>query len=163
MTPRRQAELPLGPALMLLQRLWRLNHALERVSTRMERSLGVTAQQRLVIRCLGKYPGMTAGQLAGLLHVDPGTVSAALKRLEHKGLVLRRRDPKDRRRASLGLTEQGRALDQPSEGTVESAVERLLAAAEPRQLDAATALLDQLVEALERETAAPGGEERASS
>jgi DNA-binding MarR family transcriptional regulator len=153
MTTRHTAELPLGPALGLLQRLWRLNHALERLSSRMERQLGVTAQQRLVIRCLGKYPGMTAGQLAGLLHVDPGTVSAALNRLERKGLVLRRRDPKDKRRASLGLTERGRDLDRPSDGTVESAVERAMLGAGPLELDAATALLDRIVAALEHESA----------
>jgi MarR family transcriptional regulator, organic hydroperoxide resistance regulator len=74
-------EYPLGPALDFLQRLWRLNHALERLSSRMERQLGITAQQRLIIRCIGKYPGVGAGQLAALLHVDPGTVSAALNRL----------------------------------------------------------------------------------
>lgn len=118
---------PLAPALEFLQRLWQLNHALETLSGNMDRRLGVTAQQRLVIRCLGKYPGMRPGQLATLLHVDPGTISAALRRLEQKGLVERRRDPRDQRRASLGLTAKGRALDGAAPGTVEHAVERLLA------------------------------------
>lgn len=117
---------PLGPALDFLQRVWQLNHALEKLSSRMARRIGVTAQQRLIIRCIGKYPGLPAGQLAALLHVDPGTVSAALNRLESKGLVERRRDSRDRRRASLGLTSAGRRLDHPIQGTVEGAVERLL-------------------------------------
>jgi DNA-binding MarR family transcriptional regulator len=120
------AEYPLGPALDFLQRLWQLNHALEKLSSRMEKHLGLTAQQRLIVRCIGKYPGQTAGQLAKLLHVDPGTVSAALNRLELKGLLERRRDPRDRRRASLGLTAKGRKLDRPAQGTVEDAVDRLL-------------------------------------
>ena len=117
---------PLGPALEFLRRLWRLNHALEMLSSRMDQRLGVTAQQRLVIRCVGKYPGVTAGQLAALLHVDPGTASATLKRLEDKGLVERRRDPRDLRRAALGLTAKGRQIDGPMQGTVEEASERLL-------------------------------------
>ena len=117
---------PLGPALDFLRRLWRLNHALEMLSARMDQRLGVTAQQRLVIRCVGKYPGVTAGQLAALLHIDPGTASATLKRLEDKGLLERRRDPRDLRRTSLGLTAKGRQIDRPTQGTVEEASEKLL-------------------------------------
>ena len=117
---------PLGAALDFLRRLWRLNHALERLSSRMDRRLGVTAQQRLVIRCVGKYPGVTAGQLAGLLHIDPGTASATLKRLEEKRMIERRRDPRDKRRVALGLTARGRQIDRPIEGTVEEAADRML-------------------------------------
>lgn len=135
---------PLGPALDFLQRLWQLNHALEKVSSRMEKRLGVTAQQRLVLRCVGKYPGMTAGQLASLLHVDPGTVSASLSRLESKGLLERRRDPRDKRRASLGLTAKGRALDRPAEGTVEYAVERLIQGARAEELASMVNIVEQL-------------------
>jgi DNA-binding MarR family transcriptional regulator len=138
------ASYPLGPALDFLQRLWQLNHALEKVSSSMEKRLGVTAQQRLILRCVGKYPGMTAGHLASLLHVDPGTVSASLSRLEIKGLLERRRDPRDKRRASLGLTAKGRALDRPAAGTVEGAVERLLEGARADQLAAMVKFVDQL-------------------
>lgn len=138
------ASYPLGPALDFLQRLWQLNHALEKVSSRMEKRLGVTAQQRLILRCVGKYPSMTAGQLASLLHVDPGTVSAALRRLESKGLLERRRDPRDKRRASLGLTAKGRALDRPAAGTVEHAVERLLEGAHADELASMVKIVDQL-------------------
>lgn len=141
----RRAADPLGPALEFLQHLWRLNQALERLSSRMERTLGITAQQRLVIRCVGKYPGMTAGQLARVLHLDPGTVSAALRRLEGKGVLARRRDRRDKRRVTLGLTAKGRTLDRPAAGTVEHAVERLLGSAGNKQVDATTALLSQLI------------------
>jgi DNA-binding MarR family transcriptional regulator len=138
------ASYPLGTALDFLQRLWQLNHALEKVSSRMEKRLGVTAQQRLILRCVGKYPGMTAGQLASLLHVDPGTVSASLSRLEGKGLLERRRDPRDKRRASLGLTAKGRALDHAAAGTVERAVERLLHGANADELASMVKIVDQL-------------------
>jgi DNA-binding MarR family transcriptional regulator len=135
----------LGSALEFLQHLWRLNHALERLSIRMERTLGITAQQRLVIRCIGKRRGMTAGQLAGVLHLDPGTVSAALRRLEDKRLLARRRDPRDRRRMTLVLTPAGRALNRPVAGTVEHAVERLLDTASRVEVGATTALLSHLI------------------
>ncbi len=123
----KEPDFPLGHELDFLQCLWQLNHALERCSRRMERSLGVTAQQRFVLRCLGRYPGITAGQLARLLHVDPSTLSASLRRLQRRGLLERRKDPLDSRRASLGLTAKGRAADVPSPATVESAAAALLA------------------------------------
>lgn len=138
------AQYPLGPALDFLQRIWQLNHALEQLSSRMEKRLGVTAQQRLILRCVGKFPGLTAGQLAALLHVDPGTVSASLNRLQRKGLVKRRPDPRDRRRASLGLTAKGRALDRPADGTVEAAVERLLEATHEQDLAAMVRVVGRL-------------------
>jgi DNA-binding MarR family transcriptional regulator len=137
-------EYPLGPALDFLQRLWHLNQALEKLSSRMEKKLGVTAQARLVVRCIGKYPGLTAGQLARLLHVDPGTVSAALNRLELKGLLERRQDPRDKRRAALGLTPKGRKLDRPAQGTVEDAVERLLRSCSKADIEATVKVIGQL-------------------
>jgi DNA-binding MarR family transcriptional regulator len=143
-----KTEYPLGDALDFLQRLWQLNHALEKLSSRMEKSIGVSAQQRLVIRCIGKYPGMSAGQLAALLHVDPGTVSAALKRLEEKGLLKRRRDPRDNRRVVLALTAKGRALDVPVEGTVEGAVARLLQSASDADVAATSSMLSRLTSLL---------------
>lgn len=142
---------PLGPALDFMQRIWQLNHALERLSSRMLKQLGITAQQRLVLRCVGKYPGLTSGQLASLLHVDPGTTSAALNRLEARGLLERRRHPRDQRRSVLGLTAAGRALDQPADGTVEHAVDRLLAGAPAGQLAATHAILERLTALLEAE------------
>ena len=135
---------PLEPALDFLQHLWELNHAMERTSKWMERELGVTAQQRLLIRCLGKYPGMTASQLATLLHLDRGTVSTSLRRLELKGLISKRRDPRDNRRVALGLTPKGRAMDHPAPATVEHAVERLLVQLGRSQVDSVKGVLRQL-------------------
>ncbi len=146
-----RAEYPLGPALDFLQRLWQLNHALESLSSRMEKRLGVTAQQRLIVRCVAKYPGIAAGQLAALLHVDPGTVSAALTRLEGKHLIERRRDQPDKRRTSVGLTPKARALDRPTRGTVESAVERLLQQTSTKQIGNAVGVMEKLTEALGEE------------
>jgi DNA-binding MarR family transcriptional regulator len=143
-------DLPLGPALEFLQRLWGLNGALERLSLRMEKRFGVTAQQRLLIRCLGTRRSMTAGQLATLLKVDRGTVSTALGRLERKGLIERRRDPSDSRRVVLKLTRKGRLLDAPAMGTVEAAVEDLLSAVPAAQIRATRSVLEKLTTLVDR-------------
>jgi DNA-binding MarR family transcriptional regulator len=141
--------LSLGAALDFMRGLWQLNHALERLSSKMEEDLDVSAHQHWIIRCVGKYPGLTAGQLASQLHVDPGTVSAALGRLERKDLLERRRDPRDRRRVSLGLTRRGRALYAAS--TLEVAVDRLLESSHPKAVATTLKLLASLTERLEDE------------
>lgn len=152
-TPRpREPSYPLDPALDLLQCIWRVTHSVECLSMRMEARIGVTAQQRLVIRCVGKYPGITPGQLAVVLQLDPGSVSATLKRLEARGLLTRRRDGRDRRRVTLGLTAEGMALHQPMEGTLEHAVERLLEETDRAEVARAKALLVRLSELVESES-----------
>ena len=148
-------ELPLGPALEVMRQLWHLNHAIERVSSTMEKALGITAQQRMILRCVGRYPGMTAGQLAAQLHLDPGTISAALARMERRRLLVRRRDHRDRRRVTLGLTAAGRALDRPAGGTIEHAVERLLATANERDVEVTRRTLGALTRLLEDERTSP--------
>jgi DNA-binding MarR family transcriptional regulator len=155
MSERASVELPLGPALGFLRQLWRVNHAIERLSSRMEWEFGVSAQQRLMLRCVGKFPGITAGQLASLLHVDAGTVSATLRRLENKGLLERRRTAQDRRRVSLGLTARGQRLAEPQLRTVEHALDCFVESIPPEELLAARSALNALAQLLESELEAP--------
>lgn len=148
-----EPDFALGPSLDFLRGLWQLNHALESASKRMEATIGITAQQRLVLRCVGKYPGISAGNLATLLHVDPGTISASIKRLEKKGLVQRRRDPKDKRRVFLGLTEEGHQLDRPERQTIEAVVTTVLSKLGASDTEATQRVLQQLVVEIDREFA----------
>ena len=143
-------DITLGPTVEFMRTLWRLNHALERLSRRMEAAWGVTAQQRMIIRCVGKYPGMTASQLARQFHVDAGTVSTALGRLERKGLLERRRAERDRRRLTLGLTAAGRTVDHVA-GTLDHAVESLLRAASGEDVAGTRRVLETLANLLEFE------------
>lgn len=147
----------LGEALDLIRRLWTLNHELERLSARMSRDLGITAQQRMVLRIVGRFPGITPGRLSSLLCVDAATVSTALTRLERRKLVAREPDPRDRRRVAVALTAEGRALDIPTTGAVEAAVEAALAEVGPKQARIADRVLDALAEALrdQREGSGP--------
>jgi MarR family transcriptional regulator, organic hydroperoxide resistance regulator len=148
MTTPAAGPLPVRGSLEFLQCLWRTSHALEQRSRRMERTMGVTAPQRLVLRLLGRFPGITAGQLARSLHVDPGTLSASLRRLEARRLIERRRDPADSRRVTIGLTHQGRAMDVPRVGTIEAAADALLASASPADLAATVRVLNRFSEIL---------------
>jgi DNA-binding MarR family transcriptional regulator len=141
----------LGRALEFLERVWHVNHALQRVSTRMQHELGVTGPQRLIIRCIGQYPGVTSSRLAEMLHLDRGSVSAALGRLEAMRLVERQTDPDDGRRATLSLTAAGRKVDRPTKHTIEAIVEQVIGAASASDLEATGRVLAELAAALERE------------
>lgn len=121
--PQRQ----LGPVLEFMRALWALDHAFQSASKRMETRLGVTAPQRIVVRIVGRFPRISAGEVAEILHVHPSTLTGVLKRLEARGVLARTADPKDGRRALLSLTPRGRELDQLRTGTVESAVRKVLA------------------------------------
>lgn len=155
MTKTTEESLPIDGALGFLRWMWRLNHAMEALSLRMERGMGITAQQRLLIRCVGKFPGITPGRLAELLCVDPGTVSATTRRLLAKGLLRRDSGAGDRRRITLGLSAKGRQLDQPSPGTVESAVAKMLATTSDRDIETTVTVLKRLVSYLDSEDPRP--------
>ncbi|WP_084610965.1 MarR family winged helix-turn-helix transcriptional regulator [Archangium violaceum] len=117
---------PLGEVLEFMRLLWAVDHGLQSTSKRMESTLGLTGPQRLVLRLVGRFPGITAGRLAQIMHVHPSTLTGVLKRMEKRGLIERKSDPLDGRKALFSLTDAGRAMDVPSEGTVESAVERAI-------------------------------------
>jgi DNA-binding MarR family transcriptional regulator len=138
----------LGDVLDFLRVIWALDHALHTTSMRMKSSLGVTGPQRLVIRIVSRFPGITAGQIAELLHVHPSTLTGILKRLEAQGLVRRRSDPRDRRRAVLGITEKGKRIESAGTGTVERAVERVIARLPRSHVERAREVLTELAAAL---------------
>ena len=94
-------ELP--DVLDFMQLLWAVVHGLEKVSKRMGGEIGVTGPQRLGLRVVGLFPGMSAGDLASILHVHPSTLTGVLQRLVDQRLLARADDPLDRRRAVLRL------------------------------------------------------------
>ena len=140
----------LDPALDFLRSFWALNHAIERVSIRMESVLGLTAQQRFVMRLVAKLPGITPGRLAELLHVDPGSITAVLKRLEQREFIVRTPDAIDRRRITLTLSARGRKLNAPSPVSVEHAVAVALEQTTPADLAAVRRIVNRLVAALDQ-------------
>jgi DNA-binding MarR family transcriptional regulator len=128
--------------------MWAVDHALQRTSKQMNRAIGLTGPQRLVVRLLGRQPGMSAGQLAAELHLDPSTLTGILQRLETRRLVQRERDPNDARRLRLSLTNRGTTFDEPTPGTIEAAVARAMQGRTPREIKAARSLLSAIAEEL---------------
>jgi DNA-binding MarR family transcriptional regulator len=140
----------LDRVLAFMQLLWSVDHGLQSASKRMKARLGITGPQRLVVRILGRTPGMGAGQLAAVLRVHPSTLTGVLKRLQARGLIERLDDPEDNRRARFRLTREGRAVDRLRAGTAETVVRRVVERLPPKQLAAAEEALAAVAAALER-------------
>ncbi len=131
-----------------MQLLWAVVHGLQSTSKRMTAALGVTGPQRLVLRVLGLFPGLSAGDLASVLHVHPSTLTGVLQRLVAQRWLLRVEDPGDRRRAVLRLTARGARVNAVVGGTVESAVAAALDVVSNRDRAATMRVLARLAGAL---------------
>src|SRR5258708_10274784 len=88
---------PLGAVVDFMRLLWAVDHSLQSASKRMESIFGITGPQRLVVRIVGRFPGIAAGRVAEILHVHPSTLTGILRRLEARGVLQRRIDPRDGR------------------------------------------------------------------
>jgi DNA-binding MarR family transcriptional regulator len=146
----------LGFVLEFLREVWALDHGLQTLSKRMMAQFGVTGPQRLVIRVIGKFPGASPGDLAGILCLHPSTLSGVLRRLEESGTVRREPHPWDKRKAQLHLTAKGRKLNRIERGTVEAAVERLLGKLTAARINNACSLMRLLTAELAEQLSAPG-------
>lgn len=98
----RQVCFPLYAASNLITRLY--GPALRRI--------GLTYPQYLVMLVLWEQEPQTVGALGSRLHLDSGTLTPLLKRLEASGFVSRQRDPQDERRVRVTLTGKGHDLRQ---------------------------------------------------
>ena len=130
--------------LQFMRLLWAVVHGLQRASKRMTRTIGVTGPQRLVLRVAGLFPGLSAGDLAIILHVHPSTLTGVLHRLVAQQLLARADDPSDRRRAVLRLTARGARVNTGGQGTVESAIAAALVGVSARDRATARRVLEKI-------------------
>jgi MarR family transcriptional regulator, organic hydroperoxide resistance regulator len=117
--------------------------------------LGLTYPQYLVMLVLWEDEGaVSVGRLGQRLHLDSGTLTPLLKRLEAAGLVERARASHDERVVEVRLSAAGRRLRERAEGVPHAMFCRagLTAASAQRLRDELRALLAAVA------AAAPGGD-----
>jgi len=73
-------------------------------------ALGLTYTQYVVMMALWEHGTMTQRELGELVHLDSGTLTPLLKRLEKQGLLDRKRSKEDERVLHLSLTKEGEVL-----------------------------------------------------
>ncbi|USD35854.1 MULTISPECIES: MarR family winged helix-turn-helix transcriptional regulator [Ferrimonas] len=74
--------------------------------------LDITYLQYMVLMLLWEQRSLNVKSLGQRMHLDSGTLTPLLKRLEAKGLVVRRRSEQDERVRIISITEAGMALKQ---------------------------------------------------
>ena len=132
------------PVLDFMRVLWTLDEGLQRLSRQMLSRIGVTGPQRMVLRLMAQFPGVSANVLAGILHLHASTVSGIVKRLEADALLVRIPNSRDGRSYTLQLTDAGRKVAGIETGTVEAAVRQMIGSVSEQELGMAKAALVNL-------------------
>ena len=73
-------------------------------------ALNLTYTQYIVMMVLWEHGGMTEGQLGEKVHLNSGTLTPLLKRLDKAGYINRTRPENNERKLFLSLTEEGERL-----------------------------------------------------
>lgn len=144
----RQVCFPLYAASNLLTRLYR--PVLEKI--------GLTYPQYLVMLVLWEHTPQTVGSLGERLHLDSGTLTPLLKRMEGTALITRQRDPLDERRVLVALTDKGRLLREQASVVPTTLAQGLNLSSD--ELDALRGAVQKLVALLIHHPAAPSGSAR---
>jgi len=74
------------------------------------KQLGLTYTQYIVMMVMWEKETISSRELASLTHLDYGTLTPVLKRLENSNYLTRHRMKEDERLLSLQITEEGRKL-----------------------------------------------------
>lgn len=138
----RQVCFPLYAASNMLTRLYRPVLA----------EMGLTYPQYLVMLVLWEEGPRSVGALGERLHLDSGTLTPLLKRMEAAGFVHRTRDVADERRVVISLTDTGTGLRAQAQHIPERLATGL--GLSPEDVDEIRGMVQGLVETL----MAPGRE-----
>src|SRR6201996_7162583 len=96
------------------------SHAFNRVYKPLLDRLGLTYPQYLVMLVLWEREGVAVKDIGERLHLDSGTLTPLLKRLELAGLIKRARSTEDERQVLIELTREGHALREQAKAVPQS-------------------------------------------
>jgi DNA-binding MarR family transcriptional regulator len=99
-------------------------------------AVGLSQHQHAILCCLDEYGPACQRDVAVRLGIDSGDIVAFFDGLQQQGLVLRERDPRDRRRQVVTLTASGRRTLRKTEALLDAAEPGILAAlSEPERAE----------------------------
>ena len=111
-------------------------------------SLGVTADQFVLLATLASGDALTQRELAGRMPSDPSTVRAMLVLLEKQGLVRRDPHPSDSRARTAALTAAGKRKFRQLWDAGEAIRQQMFDSFEPGEGETLVRLLTQMAESL---------------
>jgi len=124
--------------------LWRAYEAVRSHSERHIQSLGIGFSDFAVLEALLHKGPLPVNCIGAKVNLTSGSITAAVDRLEAKGLVSRCHHQTDRRARVVHLTDNGRKLIECAFAGHAAAMERAVAGLTPEEQAQATALLKKL-------------------
>jgi len=121
------ARTPSGPTLWLS--LFRTSEAMQRVATRSMRNAGLGFSDFAMLEALLHLGPLTPSALAEKTGLTSGSITAALDRLEARGLIGRGANPADQRSRIVELSDAGRALIEPAYAAHAADIQALVSSA----------------------------------
>jgi DNA-binding MarR family transcriptional regulator len=109
-------------------------------------TLGLSAREYAVLEVLGEHSPLSQTRIAELLGVDRTTILKLGASLEDKGLVVRKRDTRDRRAYAVALTQHGERVREAAFTLLVDTEERFLTHLAGDQRAQLNDLLSQIVE-----------------
>lgn len=94
----------------LLIALRKVIRAIDLHSKHLNKTSGLTSPQLIIMQEIDKASGVNSGQVAKNVNLSAATVTNIIDRLESKNLVSRVRNTEDKRKVSLYLTNNGKAI-----------------------------------------------------
>jgi DNA-binding MarR family transcriptional regulator len=97
-------DIELGALILIIKRSYslHLDHILKKYN--------ITGTQSLFIKTLSKKNNVSQEYFAELFHLNEGTVTRTLQKLEEKNLIKREEDPLNKRKKIVSLTKKGKEL-----------------------------------------------------
>lgn len=108
------------------------------------RRIGLTRAQWQVLSLLHRRPGISQSELAEMLEVERATAGRLIDRLEHKGWVIRRHDPADRRTYRLHLTAEAEEVQAEMGEIAAALIDDAMAPLSPREREALQAMMERV-------------------
>ena len=112
-------------------------------------SIGLRPKHFAVLNAISLADGASQQEIGGRMGLDPSGLVGAIDELERMGLVERRRDPADRRRYVLGLSDEGTATLRRGRRVVAESARELLAALDDDEVDTLVDLLARVAASTE--------------
>ena len=124
--------------------LWKAFDSLRKHAVRHIESLGLCLSDFAILEVLLHKGPSPVNTIGSVIRLTSGSITAAVDRLEKRGLVERRNDPGDRRARVVHLTASGRQLISSAFDQHEAAMERATSGLSPEERAEATVLLKKL-------------------
>ena len=130
----------------LVSLLTQLSKALHRLSS--EELLGMRLKPYMVLGYIREHPGTTQQELESALFMDANSVVLILNELEAAQFSVRRRDPQDRRRHIVELTDSGRSAIERADAAREGLEDEVLAPLSADERKTLRQLLERVLDSL---------------